>query len=394
MVNYSVYIHIPFCQRRCGYCDFNTYAGIEDLIPDYVKAIGKEIELLTSSSGERMPIHTIYFGGGTPSLLSGSQLETILHTIEKCFTLGDNLEITLEANPGTVSMEYLSNVHSLGINRLSLGMQSAVVRDLNMLGRQHHPLEVYQAVRWAHAAGFDQINLDLIYGIPSQTLDHWIETLLSANSLEIDHLSLYCLSVETHTPLDRWIRRGLVSEPDPDLSADMYEWADNFLDREGYQHYEISNWARKDLNGTPLTCKHNLQYWRNMPYIGIGSGAHGYVHNFRTVNIPHPNLYIQRCLEGKPENFPRTPATFEMTAIDKKTEISEALMMGLRLIQEGVSAKGFHQRFGENLVDRFEQEIGYLIHNGLLEWAGENEDILRLTPRGHLLGNQVFMAFL
>ena len=394
MENYSVYIHIPFCKRRCGYCDFNTYAGIEYLIPDYVKAICKEIEFLTSSSSKRLPIHTLYFGGGTPSLLTGSQMETIFRAIEKYFIIEGSIEITLEANPGTISLESLRYLHGLGINRLSLGMQSAVKKDLHLLGREHDPSEVVRAVQWARKAGFDNVNLDLIYGVPSQTIEDWIQTLSTTISLEADHLSLYCLSVETDTLLDRWIKRGLVSIPDPDLSADMYEWAEDFLDRSGFQHYEISNWAKKNNNGTTLICKHNLQYWRNLSYFGIGAGAHGYVDHYRTENVAYPNLYIQRCFDGITEKFPRTPATFKLTSIDKNAEIGETLMMGLRLVQEGVSAKNYYLRFGENLTDRFGQEIDYLIGNGLLEWGGENHENLRLTPRGRLLGNQVFMAFL
>lgn len=394
MVNHSLYIHIPFCKRRCGYCDFNTYSGIEELIPDYVNSIIKEIELFSSSSKNPLTIHTIYFGGGTPSILSVYQFETIVHAIENNFYLDKNLEVTLEANPSTVSREYLSDIHRFGFNRISLGMQSAVEQDLEILGRQHTSKDITDAVEWARAAGFEQINLDLIYGIPNQTQSNWIKSLQTANDYQVEHLSLYCLSVEMKTPLYQQIREGIIPEADPDLAADMYEWAENFLDREGFHHYEISNWAKKRSNGVSLICNHNVQYWRNLPYIGVGSGAHGYIANFRTVNIAHPRMYIQRCLGGSPQIFPRTPATMEITPVTKEAEISETLMMGLRLVEEGISAADYFQRFGEEITHRFGPEINHLIHCGLLEWVGENGEKLRLTQRGHLLGNQVFMAFL
>jgi oxygen-independent coproporphyrinogen-3 oxidase len=394
MENYSIYLHIPFCTHRCAYCDFNTYAGIEDQIPAYVDAMCKEIEMAGKSAGERISAHTIFFGGGTPSLLPVGQIERIISTLGRTFDLRPGLEVTLEANPGTVSLAYWRDLRSLGVNRLSLGMQSADAGQLRLLDRQHNLIEVLQAVDWARKAGFDNLNLDLIFGIPYQTQDMWQQTLDWALALRPDHLSLYALTLEHGTPMQNWVNRGLLPRPDDDLAADMYEAASRRLADAGFIQYEISNWARQDQNGGIFACRHNLQYWRNQPYLGFGAGAHGYVDGARTANVLSPAAYINRCLEGSPGEFPRTAATLEFNAIDRQVEIGETMMMGLRLTSEGVSDIVFKDRFGSSLRDLFHEQIVRLEKLGLLEWAGENRDILRLTPRGRLLGNQVFIEFI
>ena len=392
MSEISLYIHVPFCRYRCGYCDFNTYAGLDDLKPNYVKAVCREMELLALSYQEKLSLHTIYFGGGTPSLLTVSQVEAILTSVKQFFDLSPYAEISLEANPGTVNQAYLHDLHRLGINRLSMGMQSADPSMLRLLDRQHEPWEVFDAVRFARKAGFDNINLDLIFGLPDQRMEGWRNTLDVATSLKPEHLSLYSLTVEKGTPLNVWVNHGLVSEPDPDGAADMYEYALERLDNLNFEHYEISNWASN--NGThTLSCRHNLQYWRNLPYIGIGAGAHGFINGFRTINVAHPSKYIEKVLQGCQGEFPRTPATVSLNPIDKETEIGETLMMGLRLLCEGVSARIFQQRFHENMAEYFRTEINKYIGLGLLEWEPNEGDKLRLSRKGYLLGNQVFQAF-
>jgi oxygen-independent coproporphyrinogen-3 oxidase len=394
MISSSVYLHIPFCIHRCAYCDFNTYAGIQDLIPDYVSALCREINLAAESAGERLPVHTIFLGGGTPSLLQAKQVESILSNLASAFDLQPGLEVTLEANPGTVSLLYWRDLRSLGVNRLSLGMQSANNEQLRLLERQHGLLDVLQAVDWARKAGFDNLNLDLIFGIPYQTLDMWGQTLDRALALRPDHLSLYALTLEHGTPMQNWIKRGLLPQPDDDLAADMYEAASQRLAEAGYDQYEISNWARRGEGGRLFSCQHNLQYWRNLPYLGFGAGAHGYAGGVRTANVLSPAAYIQRCQAGFPREFPRTPATVEINPVNRQSEIGETMMMGLRLTQEGIGAGAFEKRFGVPLVEAFRSQIERLIGVGLLEWAGENQETLRLTPRGRLLGNRVFMEFI
>ena len=394
MSDYSIYLHIPFCIHRCAYCDFNTYAGLEELIPAYVDALCREIELNALTAGEPLPVHTIFFGGGTPSLLPAGQVERILSTLGRAFDLQPGIEITLEANPGTVSLTYWRDLRSLGVNRLSLGMQSANNEQLRLLERQHRLLDVLQAVDWARKASFDNLNLDLIFGIPYQTLEMWQQTLDRALALRPDHLSLYALTLEHGTPMQNWVNRGLLPQPDDDLAADMYEAASQRLAEAGFGQYEISNWARLDEGGNLFSCRHNLQYWRNLPYLGFGAGAHGYAGGVRTADVLSPAAYIKRCQDGLPQEFPRTAATVEANFISLQSEIGETMMMGLRLTREGVGASVFEKRFGVHLTDLFQNQIERLENAGLLEWAGDNHDILRLTPRGRLLGNQVFMEFI
>jgi oxygen-independent coproporphyrinogen III oxidase len=407
---YSLYLHIPFCIHRCGYCDFNTYAGLEDLIPAYVTALCQEIEQAAQGAGKRLPVHTIFFGGGTPSLLPALQMEQILSRLRGCFDLDPQAEISLEANPGTLSPQYLLDLRQMGFNRISLGVQSANPGELRLLERQHDFPDVIRSVSWARQAGFDNLNLDLIFGLPEQSLGSWQHSLELVLGLGPEHLSLYALTLEHGTPFGHWARRGLLSTPDPDRAAEMYEWASQRLEQEGYTQYEISNWARGGGPGTAdegratgngrmdstanpaYACRHNLQYWRNQPYLGLGAGAHGYAAGQRTVNSLVPAAYIQRFEAPKThQTFPLTAATQSFQEIDRQAEIGETMMMGLRLVREGVSEAAFQERFGQSLVEVFPEQIRRLSLQGLLEWQGQ---VLRLTNRARLLGNRVFMEFL
>ena len=400
MESYSIYLHVPFCRHRCSYCDFNTYAGLEGLIPVYLDGLNMETRLLGESAGERLPVHTLFFGGGTPSLLPADGLESVLRALEESFDLSAVREVTLEANPGTLSPDYLQALRSLGFDRLSLGMQSARQEELDLLERQHDFGDVIQAVTWSRQAGFENLNLDLIFGLPYQSLEDWQYNLDMALELYPEHLSLYALTLEHGTPMAHWVKRGLLAEPDPDLAAEMYEWTAGRLAGAAYLQYEISNWARQDSSGELLACQHNLQYWRNQPYLGLGAGAHGYAGGVRTVNVLAPAAYLQRlqngwreAVENKPA-FPVTPATINSHTIDRLTEIGETMMMGLRLTREGVSDPAFRSRFGESLEEVYGKEIRELVGLGLLERAGREGDILRLTEPGRLLGNQVFYRFI
>ncbi len=393
MEDYSLYVHIPFCRHRCAYCDFNTVAGHEQMIPEYVRALCRETDLVSQSAGQRLPAHTIFFGGGTPSLLPAAELDRIMSTLAEDFDLREGIEVSLEANPGTVSLDYLKDLRRMGINRLSFGMQSAHPDDLRLLERIHDYQDVAAAVRWARQAEFDNLNLDLIFGLPYQTLERWQQTLDLALALQPEHFSLYSLIVEPGTPLQRWVDRGLLSGPDDELAADMYDLASERLEAVGYHQYEISNWARRGGNGEALACRHNLQYWRNQPYLGLGSGAHGYANGKRVANVKGIRPFVKRSLEREAQGFPVGPATEEVNPIDRWTEMQETLMVGLRLTEEGVSASMFQERFGEPLEQVFRREIHRLTGNGLLEWAGPQGDTLRLTQHGRLLGNQVFMQF-
>lgn len=402
----SLYFHIPFCVQRCAYCDFNTYAGQESLIPAYVEALCHEVEIVAESSPQRLTAHTIFFGGGTPSLLSTAQFESILKTIRSSFNLAPEAEISLEANPGTVSLDALRDLRALGFNRLSLGVQSAHPDELRQLERIHDYFDVIEAVTWGRQAGFENLNLDLIFGLPEQSLERWQATVKLILGLHPEHLSLYALTVEHGTPYGRWARRGLMSLPDPDSAADMYEWAGEALDAEGFEQYEISNWAKPGWE-----CRHNLQYWRGRPYLGFGAGAHGWAGGLRVANVLRIRNYIERMQTSLPPSkihFPLSPATMNQTSISRYVEMQETMMTGLRLTHEGVSAGDFADRFGIPMRDVFGRKIDELISLGLLEWVSDEPcegldpslrsgqafaRLIRLTKRGRLLGNQVFMRF-
>jgi oxygen-independent coproporphyrinogen-3 oxidase len=411
---YSLYIHIPFCKYRCAYCDFNTYAGIDELIPQYVISICNEIEFLSTNSSESINIHTVYFGGGTPSLLQRKHLERILDCVHRFFSLQPGLEVTIEANPGTLSLDFLRDINYMGVNRLSLGMQSARPNELRLLDRQHNFLDVIHAMDWARKAGIDNINLDLIFGLPGQFLNDWRISLKLATDLSPEHLSLYSLILEDGTPFNDWVNRGLLSIPDQDIGAEMYEWSMDFLDNMGYVQYEISNWARGGVDKKINACRHNLQYWYNQHYLGIGAGAHGFVDGMRIANVRSPHEYVKRLQDIKTPfnhlvnsppglnnqtwlensaNFAITLVTDEVTPIDQWQEMQETMLMGLRLTQEGIQNEAFYNRFGVDLVEIYGEIITRLISLDLIQWTNQEQEQLRLTRRGRLLGNIVFREF-
>ncbi len=394
-MNYSIYFHIPFCTHRCAYCDFNTYAGQEGLIPGYVEALCNEIEFIGRSLPPGpSPIHTIFFGGGTPSLLSTEQFASILRGVHTFFDLREDVEITIEANPGTVSFDDLQHLRALGINRVSLGVQSANSEELHLLERVHDFFDVIAAVSSARRAGFENLNLDLIYGLPEQTLTTWQTSIRNILDLGPEHISAYALTLEHGTPFGRWSARGLLPIPDPDLAADMYEWATETLESAGYVQYEISNWAKPGRQ-----CIHNLQYWRGLPYFGLGAGAHGYANGYRYSNVLRIKTYIDRLrgIEYSPDDFhnasigfPMSPAAVNQHYQTKRDEMSEFMLTGLRLTSEGISSSVFRERFGLDITEVYSDEIDQLTNLGLIEWTGV---ILRLTRHGRILGNQAFVRF-
>jgi putative oxygen-independent coproporphyrinogen III oxidase len=379
---YSLYLHIPFCRTKCTYCAFNTYIHLDHLIEPFVQALIQEIDFL----GERKPGHpvwTIYFGGGTPSLLNAQQIERIVGVIYRNFEVLADTEISMEANPNNLKRDYLASVRSAGINRLSLGMQSANKNELELFARHHDNDTVVQAVAAARRGGFNNLNLDLIYGIPHQTLAGWETTLKQMLLLRPEHISLYALSLESGTALENWVSRGLLPKPDDDLAADMYELATTMLADASYEQYEISNWSKPGYS-----CRHNLQYWRNLPYPGLGPGAHGYVNKVRYSTILSPQRYIKAMQNSLGDfEFPRTPATDEAVIPDFETEISETLLMGLRLTREGIHRETFFNRFGVDLVSYHRELIERFARQGLLY---VDDKVVRITQKGRLLSNVIF----
>lgn len=378
----SLYLHIPFCHTRCYYCDFNTYAGILPLREPYVRALLSEIALAGGQAqhadGSLRWARTIFFGGGTPSLLTVAQVRRLLNACRAAFALDEDAEITLEANPGTLTPEQLAGLRAAGINRLSLGSQSFDAHLLKTLGRIHTPEEITLALSSARAAGFTSVNLDFMFGLPGQSMRQWQETLEQAMALRPEHLSLYSLIIEEGTPFFDWTQEGRITPGDEDLCADMYEYADELLQMSGYVNYEISNWA---LPGHQS--RHNLTYWRNLPYIGMGAGAHSFFAGTRFSNERDPQQYINTL---KKRQLP----VVESETLEKMQEMSETAFLALRTAQ-GLHLPTFEERFAASFASFAGDRLRMVEEAGLLE---QTQEWLRLSTRGRLLGNEVFLRLL
>jgi len=378
--------------RRCLYCDFITYAGQQAWLPAYIEAAIKEVHLLGSSRAKTdEPAQTVYFGGGTPSLLSIEQVEALLAAVDLSFGLMENAEITLEANPGTLTLDYLRELRATGVNRLSLGVQSFSDAELAQLGRIHTREEALQSILWAKQAGFENLSLDLIFGLPKQSLKAWEYNLQEAIKIHPEHLSLYNLIVEDGTPLAKQIANGEIPAPDDDVAADMYELTMDFLTSAGYEQYEISSWA----TSPEFESRHNKAYWQMTPYLGVGAAAAGFAENVRTLNTPSIPEYVQRISTQRSAlPYPRSAANREYTEVDGFTLMQESMMLGLRLTREGVSNAAFRARYGQDISAAFPEEVHRLLAKGLVEWVDFPDGLhVRLTRRGKMLGNQAFMEF-
>ncbi len=388
----SIYIHIPFCVKRCAYCDFITYAGAGGYKSAYISALVREIELLSNSQSNKISVNSIYIGGGTPSLLDNEEFTRVFTGLNNSFLIEENTEITVEANPGTLDLEKLRMLNALGVNRISLGVQSFIQNDLIKLGRIHTVEDVFSSIQMAHKSGFTNLNLDLIFGLPWQTLHSWKYNLESLLILRPEHLSLYDLTLEPNTLLTQWVNKGLYKTPDQDLAADMYMYAIERLEKEGYSQYEISNWARNKK----YESFHNKQYWLNAPYLGIGAGAHSYINHLRLENqtgIADYIFNIEQC-NAEIYEFPISQANINTISCSTYDEMQDTMMLGLRMVRQGVSNNDFCNRFGTSIEDVFCNELQQLLSMGLIEWVvGLNDKFIKLTRRGTLLGNQVFMRF-
>ena len=382
----SLYLHIPFCTTKCTYCAFNTYTNLERLIPDFVQALINEVEFVGKTNPHTSVI-SVYFGGGTPSLLTTFQLKQILEQIHKCFPVFANCEITMEANPIDLTAKYVDELLEIGINRLSVGVQSVHEHELTLFARRHNSDVATQAFHLARQRGFKNISLDLIYGIPNQTIEQWKISVNHILSLAPEHISMYSLGLEDGTPMKNWVEIGKLPSPNDDVTADMYELATDLLLENGYEQYEISNWSKPKL-----ACKHNLQYWYNLPYLGLGAGAHGYAGGKRYSTIRSPKQYIDRLLysddiENRNLDFPLTPVIDKFTDVQRKDEISETLMTGLRLVQTGVTHQSFYERFGISIDELHGTTINKFIEHGLLQQDAKG---IRITQQGRLLSNAIF----
>ena len=389
----SIYVHIPFCTLKCSYCDFNSYAGIEELMTPFVDALCAEIEAWGRVADGR-PVPTIFFGGGTPSLLPLREAERIIAALRDSFAFTRDAEVSFEANPGTVDPDYLRGLVALGVNRLSFGVQSFHDDELAALDRIHSAEEARQGYRWAREAGFRRINLDLIYGLSGQPLERWKSTLDEAIALAPEHLSLYALTAEEGTKLAYDIDHGRVAEPDADAQAALYEWSMDRLAATDYRQYEISNWA---LPGEE--CRHNLVYWHNGEWLGLGPGAHSHWAGFRFANVYSPKQYIERMktagtASGDPANAAEVLDSMpHVTFRDpqaRATAMADTAILALRL-NAGLDLAEFRRRFEREFDDVYAPVLADLSSHGLLE---RDDGTLRLTRRGRLLANEVFVRLL
>ena len=369
------YVHIPFCVRKCAYCDFNSYSGYTDAhIARYVSALTREITQTAPGS----PVDTIFFGGGTPTAIPAPDEAALLQSVLETLPVAPDAEITTEANPGTMDVAHLAVLREAGFNRISFGVQSFDPGLLKTMDRIHSADEARNAVRAARAAGFENISLDLMFGLPRQNLKQWEDSLHEALALETEHLSLYSLIVEEGTGFYTLQQKGRLPLPEDDLAADMYEMAVAVAQAAGYEQYEIANFARPGR-----ACRQNLHYWRNESYYGFGCGAVGYLGGARRMNIKAPAAYSQ-AVEAEAD------IALSSETLTADETMAETMMLGLRLTREGVSCRTFEERFGIDPRVKFAAEIETYTRRGLLEVAG---DTLRLTPQGVFLASEVMVAF-
>ena len=382
----GLYIHVPFCTVKCSYCDFNSYAGIEDMQAEWEAAALKELSLWAPRLSGR-EISTVFIGGGTPSLLPGESVHRLLDAIRSQMQLAPDAEVTLEANPESVQPERQLSYRASGVNRVSMGVQSLNTSELVFLDRIHSAERAEEAFAEIRAAGFDNVNLDLIYGLPGQTLETWQSTLnqvLTWCGNGPDHISCYALTVEEGTPLAARVASGRVIEADPDHVAEIADWTAARLSQAGFDQYETSNYAR---NG--LTSRHNLIYWRNQQYAAIGPGAHGFVDGIRYQVVRSPRLYIE-CLSasngaiGAPMALP-SPAIVDAERPSQRENMIDALTSGLRLVE------GIDERILPDAYAEFRPTLDWAVQHGL---AQRRHGRLRLTKRGHAVANELFVRLL
>jgi len=374
----AVYVHIPFCTVKCGYCDFNAYAGMDALKPSYRDALLAEIDGRAPVLRGR-ELTSIHFGGGTPGEVPPPDIQAAIERLSRHAPIAPDAEIGLETNPGTASYADLVLLRSAGVNRLSLGAQSFHSEELHFLERIHSPEATAATVRNARRAGFQSVSLDLIYGLPGQAMERWQSSLNAAIALAPDHISCYGLTVEEGTLLGRQVEDGRVTPIDPDQSADMYELASDTLEAAGFRQYELSNWARPGHES-----RHNQVYWRDGDYLGLGAGAHGYLAGERYENIAHPRAYIAA--------LSKSGASLVAHAYrpDPVTAMSDWLTLRLRLV-EGFRPDDFTAKFGLRLEETVGSPLAECSAAGLID---QSDGSIRLSPRGRQLHSEVAVRLL
>ena len=383
----GLYIHIPFCKQKCSYCDFCSYAEKQDLISKYIKCLLQEIKEVGNNNradfengkDDLFSVKTIYIGGGTPSLIESKYIVQTIEEIKSNFELDENAEITIEVNPGTVTLEKLEDYNKAGINRLSIGLQSTHEHLLKEIGRIHTYLDFLDTFRFAREAGFENINVDLMIGLPNQTLTEVQDSIEEIVSMEPEHISVYSLILEEGTPLFKKVEEGL-ELPDEELERKMYWTVKQILETNGYNHYEISNFAKQGYES-----KHNLDCWNQKEYIGFGVAAHSYTNGIRYSNIENLEQYIKNYEEDKTEENLVFHEKQDMEAMQK-----EYMLLGLRKI-DGVSIQKFKIKFVANPVFLYHDKLEKLVNEELVEIDG---DQIKLTNKGLDLANIVWEEFI
>lgn len=380
-MNLAFYIHIPYCVKRCGYCDFNTYTpaelqlteGLTQISNSYIDLLIKEIEFAREQVGESAKVPSIFFGGGTPSLMEASDIKRVITAISEQFELEPNAEITLETNPDTVTKEKLKQFYDAGVNRISFGMQSSVLHVLKTLDRTHNPENLPQVTKWANEVGFKEISVDLIYGTPGESRQDWQQSIDSALALPITHISAYALIVEEGTKLAAQIKRGEIAKPDDDLTAEKYIMADKAFTAAGFNWYELSNWAKNESHS-----KHNLSYWLGENWWGIGPGAHSHLNGERFWNVKHPNSYKEKI------ELNQLPIA-DSEILNKNQIESERLMLSIRLTS-GIETKSLNEKQLNNLA-------GY-VDSGHLNHSDWQRGRATLTLDGRLIADRIVREIL
>lgn len=373
----SAYIHIPFCEHICYYCDFNKVFLEGQPIDEYIGALLKEIRLTTIKNSGK-PIETIYIGGGTPTSLSAEQLDRLLLGVRELLPFNDKKEFTVEANPGDLTVEKLRVMKNYGVNRLSMGVQTFDNQLLKKIGRKHTAEDVYETMAFLEKENFENVSIDLIYALPGQTIEGFRDTLQKAVDLDLPHYSLYSLILENKTMFMNWVRQGRLTLPDEDTEAGMFEETITVMAKAGRCQYEVSNFA---LAGKES--QHNLVYWNNEHYYGFGAGASGYLGDVRYRNFGPIQHYLKPLRAG---NLP----VLEKEELTLNNQIEEEMFLGLRKLA-GVSKKRFKEKFNVSIETIYDPVIQKLIQD---EWLIETPDYLQLTEKGLYIGNEVFEAFL
>lgn len=372
----GLYIHIPFCSSKCNYCDFNSYAGKLHCADEYFNSMEKEIEMYYGKMSGNL-INTIFIGGGTPSCVDEKYISSILSGCRANFNMADVCEVTIESNPGTLDMEKLTLYRHAGINRISIGLQAYQRNLLEYLGRKHSPQDFISAIEMSKRAGFSNINADVIFGVPEQTMKDWKETLMVLVNSDIPHISAYSLKIEEGTKFGDMLERGELFEVEDELDRDMYHYAIEYLKENGFNQYELSNFAKPGYE-----CRHNLTYWKRIDYLGLGAGAHSLLKNTRFSNEYSIEEYIKCINHGKkPVN--------EQYTVDLQERMSEYMFLGLRMTQ-GVSNSEFRDMFKQDMFEKYSGSFEELLEKRLIEIEGDN---VRLTGLGLDLANQVFVKF-